>query len=692
MAGRDVKSAVAKHCTVLWYYIRVFLSYAYVAATIYAIPFLVYWYEVDVDDITIVYWLSVGSIILTNIMICIEMLLAFYIRKYRIPYRAKALSEKRIETVKSRMDARLERSPSAIKMETPRKTVRGTPRNIKMGRSASFGTNGEINSEIVVEITNIYPAHVGCVIAAYLPNEVDNLIGPVRKMVNMTRPAGTKLTVLIAHNGGSQEHLRPLSQLINTVRDEHGPDPGLVLTQLHVYTSHSKAENVNAAVDFFKELDPPVEIIGVFDADHYPQPENLLRALRAMLMTDADIVQGRNCIDKGSRFLAIEFDIMYCIYHPGGAMLRGFSVFGGSNGYWRTETLDEVRMRNDMLTEDIDSTMRALRKQYRVVYDRDIISSEEAPHTFLDLVKQRLRWTQGWTEVTVKHAIPLIFGRGFGCCSCQTNNNGNDEEEKVEISDMNKEVSDGMNKEVSDGKKNRLNGMETSDENNDEGNSRGCCFFDHRHSKGFNLSYLTRSLRRRVGIFFLLVWRELYYYLAAQAMPAGAVALIKCEEGDCVQDVLIAMGVILFLFPLINSFAVYHITGSYRHPGLRVRDYVIFTLLSPIYELFKFHLAVYGHARNMLRLNKWRVTRRMKGKAVDPQREITGAPSHRGEISLAIPALREPFSQDSNDDVNVSTSSDSAVQVVDNKSVVDNKLTVDNKVTDNQSMEIVLNL
>jgi cellulose synthase/poly-beta-1,6-N-acetylglucosamine synthase-like glycosyltransferase len=425
----------------------------------------------------------------------------------------------------------------------------------------------------------IYPKHVMCIFAAYLPNEIDTLIGPIRSMISMNVPDGIKLTVMVVHNSGSQKHLDKLYRIIKYVRKE-APE-GITLDHLHITLSHSKAQNINAAVEYAKNLDPPVDVIGIFDADHHPHPTNLERAIKTMVVTKADVVQGRNCIGRGFRFVAIEFDIIYCVYHPGGAMLRGFGIFGGSNGYWRTEVLDNIRMDPFMLTEDIDSAMRALRQQYKVIYNRDIISTEEAPPTINDLIKQRLRWTHGWTEVAVNHSLALICGKGFGC----------------------------------------------------GGYCRGCSRCDDSYPTPFryrrdtgSVLYCSKCVRRRIGIFFLMIWREMYCYLAAQALPAGIVALVKCDSDNCVEGALIALTVILFLFPIINSVVAYFITGQHRHPRLRIIDYVYYAIFSMFYELAKFHLSILGHARNIVGLTHWRVTRRAGGDDILPADEITSTP------------------------------------------------------------------
>ena len=68
-------------------------------------------------------------------------------------------------------------------------------------------------------------------------------------------------------------------------------------------------------------------------------------------------------------------------------------------------------MQKQMLTEDIDSSMRAIISGARIEYDLKVLSYELAPETLSAFNKQRLRWAQGWTQVAVRHFMPA-FRRG----------------------------------------------------------------------------------------------------------------------------------------------------------------------------------------------------------------------------------------------------------------------------------------
>lgn len=79
-----------------------------------------------------------------------------------------------------------------------------------------------------------------------------------------------------------------------------------------------------------------------------------------------------------------------------------------SNGHWNASLLRTLKMRPEMLTEDIDSSLRAIISGARIEYNVRVISYELAPVTLPALARQRARWSQGWSQVAMKHAIPAL--------------------------------------------------------------------------------------------------------------------------------------------------------------------------------------------------------------------------------------------------------------------------------------------
>lgn len=242
------------------------------------------------------------------------------------------------------------------------------------------------------EPTAPYPP-ASAIIAAYLPNEAGTIVETIEVFLRQDYPA--PLQVILAYNTPRD---LPIER---TLREMAARDRRLVL--LRVAGSTSKAQNVNAALSILQG-----EFAGVFDADHHPDPGSFERAWR-WLSSGYDVVQGHCLVRNGdeswvARMIAVEFESIYTVSHPGRARLHGFGIFGGSNGYWKTETLRQTRMQGFMLTEDIDSSFRALEAGCRIASDPHLISRELAPATLTALWNQRMRWAQGWLQVTLRHA------------------------------------------------------------------------------------------------------------------------------------------------------------------------------------------------------------------------------------------------------------------------------------------------
>lgn len=231
------------------------------------------------------------------------------------------------------------------------------------------------------------------IVVAYLPNETETILGTLECLLDQDYPG--PFEVVLAYNTPRR---LPIEDELERLA---AGDQRLVL--LRVGDSTSKAQNINAALQIVEG-----EIIGIFDADHRPMPTAFRRAA-AWLDSGADVVQGRSVVRNGrsnwlARMVAVEFEGIYAVAHPGRAALHAFGIFGGSNGFWRAEVLDRLRMRPDMLTEDIDISIRAVFEGCRIVVDPHLVSEELAPLTPMGLWSQRIRWSHGWHQVSRRQA------------------------------------------------------------------------------------------------------------------------------------------------------------------------------------------------------------------------------------------------------------------------------------------------
>jgi DNA-binding response OmpR family regulator/cellulose synthase/poly-beta-1,6-N-acetylglucosamine synthase-like glycosyltransferase len=250
------------------------------------------------------------------------------------------------------------------------------------------------------EAEGAYPP-ASAIVAAYLPNEASTILATIDAFLRHDYPG--ELQVILAYNT-PQPH--PLEASLKAIAQR---DPRFL--PLRVEGSTSKAQNVNAALAAVHGM-----FVGIFDADHHLAAGGFARAWR-WLSHGYDVVQGHCLIRNGAasavaRMVAVEFEAIYAVSHPGRARLYQFAIFGGSNGFWRTEALRQVRMHAAMLTEDIDASIRAVGGGARIRSDPGLISTELAPATWSSLWSQRLRWAQGWFQVSLRHlAAAMVSSR-----------------------------------------------------------------------------------------------------------------------------------------------------------------------------------------------------------------------------------------------------------------------------------------
>ena len=99
--------------------------------------------------------------------------------------------------------------------------------------------------------------------------------------------------------------------------------------------------------------------------------------------------------------------------------LRVVNIIPGPIGVFRRDVLRAVGgYDTDTFAEDADLTLKVLTAGWHVAYEERAIAYTEAPERFVDLVKQRYRWTRGILQALRKrervarapHRAPLIWG------------------------------------------------------------------------------------------------------------------------------------------------------------------------------------------------------------------------------------------------------------------------------------------
>ena len=171
-----------------------------------------------------------------------------------------------------------------------------------------------------------------------------------------------------------------------------------------------KAAALNFGLNFVQG-----EVIGIFDADHSIEPAALKLAVMALDSPKVACVKGRcRTINKSESILArvagMERDLIERLDIYSRYVMGGLSVFGGGQFFLKRSTLESLGpFDEEIMTEDIDYSLRIHEAGLEIRVDPRIVTWEETPASFSNWFSQRKRWARGWMQCTRVHTLQIIF-------------------------------------------------------------------------------------------------------------------------------------------------------------------------------------------------------------------------------------------------------------------------------------------
>jgi cellulose synthase/poly-beta-1,6-N-acetylglucosamine synthase-like glycosyltransferase len=147
------------------------------------------------------------------------------------------------------------------------------------------------------------------------------------------------------------------------------------------------------------------EVIVVFDADHEPHRDVLLRLSRHFQDPNVSAVQGRCSISNPgetplTELVAIDYLAGYLVNEYGRQAVYRLPAYGGANCAVRRSSLMALGGWNpNTVTEDTDLTMQLILSGQRVRYDVTAVDEEEGVVTLTRFWRQRYRWARGHQQV-----------------------------------------------------------------------------------------------------------------------------------------------------------------------------------------------------------------------------------------------------------------------------------------------------
>ena len=159
------------------------------------------------------------------------------------------------------------------------------------------------------------------------------------------------------------------------------------------------------------------DVIVVFDADHQPEPDVLVRLAGHFRDPTVGAVQGRCRIRNPhssvlSRLVAIDYAAGYLVNEYGRHAVYGLPAYGGANCAVRRDLLVDLGGWNEnSVTEDTDLTVRVMLSGFRVTYDIKAVDTEEAVETLHQFWRQRYRWARGHQQVCRDYRRAVLCSR-----------------------------------------------------------------------------------------------------------------------------------------------------------------------------------------------------------------------------------------------------------------------------------------
>ncbi len=156
------------------------------------------------------------------------------------------------------------------------------------------------------------------------------------------------------------------------------------------------------------------EFIAIFDADFLPHADFLKKTIPYFEDPKVGVVQTRwEHINEEysliTKFQAIQLNVHFTVEQKGREAGNYLLQFNGTAGVWRRQTIDDAGgWEADTLTEDLDLSIRAQLKGWRIRFIEEIGAPAELPAEMNSLKSQQFRWMKGGAE-TAKKMLPTVW-------------------------------------------------------------------------------------------------------------------------------------------------------------------------------------------------------------------------------------------------------------------------------------------
>ncbi|HZY45743.1 MAG TPA: glycosyltransferase [Anaerolineae bacterium] len=184
-------------------------------------------------------------------------------------------------------------------------------------------------------------------------------------------------------------------------------------TAIHLAINRGKPKALNDALSQIEFG----EVIVVYDVDHRPEPDSLVKLIAAF---DDPFVAGASGRTKPinptaswpAYYATVESLVHQLITMRAKDQLDLAPALLGSNcAYRRSALLQAGGFRSGALLEDSDLTVRLTRFGYRLRFVPESIAWHQMPESIEGYIEQHMRWSRGFNDVARDHLIDLLRDR-----------------------------------------------------------------------------------------------------------------------------------------------------------------------------------------------------------------------------------------------------------------------------------------
>jgi len=250
-----------------------------------------------------------------------------------------------------------------------------------------------ITKYTVEEYDNYFP-FVSIIVPVY--NEEKVVQQSIRSLLELDYP---NYEIIVVNDGSTDNTAEVAGEMVGYQKGK----TSMVRVTLINKPNGGKAKALNAGIQF-----SDAEFTVSVDGDSKLSPDTLKMGIRHFIDPSIGAVAGNvKVLNRGKMVTdlqALEYIEGLNLARFAQGMVKMVNIIPGPIGIFRKKALRSAGFySSDTFAEDADLTLKMLAAGWKVKYEPRAISYTEAPEKFLQLLKQRYRWTRGILQAIRKH-------------------------------------------------------------------------------------------------------------------------------------------------------------------------------------------------------------------------------------------------------------------------------------------------